>query len=198
MCLFFFKHKTAYELRISDWSSDVCSSDLAVEEDLAEGVAQAAIVFGRIVAVARGEFGGEQRRRHAVLVGGPDRAVAAQEAGARAFLAAQAERTVEQTVGEPLEAHWRLVQLAVEPRGNAVDHAAADHGLAHGGPGAPLRAVAEQVADHRRHVVVRRQQDGLGHDAVTVMLGVAGEGDVRSEENTSELKSLMRISYAVF
>src|SRR3546814_4899759 len=34
MCLYmacvlcFFKHKTAYEMRISDWSSDVCSSDL--------------------------------------------------------------------------------------------------------------------------------------------------------------------------
>src|SRR3546814_11487678 len=31
MCrIFFFKQKTAYEMRISDWSSDVCSSDLAV------------------------------------------------------------------------------------------------------------------------------------------------------------------------
>src|SRR3546814_9807491 len=28
--LFFFKQKTAYEMRISDWSSDVCSSDLVV------------------------------------------------------------------------------------------------------------------------------------------------------------------------
>src|SRR3546814_16754648 len=28
MTVFFFKHKTAYEMRISDWSSDVCSSDL--------------------------------------------------------------------------------------------------------------------------------------------------------------------------
>src|SRR3546814_5486890 len=27
---FFFKQKTAYEMRISDWSSDVCSSDLAI------------------------------------------------------------------------------------------------------------------------------------------------------------------------
>src|SRR3546814_1055920 len=27
---FFFKQKTAYEVRISDWSSDVCSSDLRV------------------------------------------------------------------------------------------------------------------------------------------------------------------------
>src|SRR3546814_6562148 len=30
MCFFFFKQKTAYEMRISDWSSDVCSSDLKV------------------------------------------------------------------------------------------------------------------------------------------------------------------------
>src|SRR3546814_19733811 len=29
--LFFFKQKTAYEMRISDWSSDVCSSDLRRE-----------------------------------------------------------------------------------------------------------------------------------------------------------------------
>src|SRR3546814_16133494 len=28
MCFVFFKQKTAYEMRISDWSSDVCSSDL--------------------------------------------------------------------------------------------------------------------------------------------------------------------------
>src|SRR3546814_9682334 len=31
LCSFFFKQKTAYELRISDWSSDVCSSDLVFE-----------------------------------------------------------------------------------------------------------------------------------------------------------------------
>src|SRR3546814_5427083 len=29
-CVFFFKQKTAYEMLISDWSSDVCSSDLQV------------------------------------------------------------------------------------------------------------------------------------------------------------------------
>src|SRR3546814_3488753 len=31
--VFFFKQKTAYELRISDWSSDVCSSDLVAGRD---------------------------------------------------------------------------------------------------------------------------------------------------------------------
>src|SRR3546814_2388798 len=35
LIFFFFKQKTAYEMRISDWSSDVCSSDL---RDLAVGV----------------------------------------------------------------------------------------------------------------------------------------------------------------
>src|SRR3546814_16456619 len=38
MCLlfFFFKQKTAYEMRISDWSSDVCSSDLTGTLDQVE------------------------------------------------------------------------------------------------------------------------------------------------------------------
>src|SRR3546814_13716042 len=31
--IFFFKQKTAYEMRISDWSSDVCSSDLKRERE---------------------------------------------------------------------------------------------------------------------------------------------------------------------
>src|SRR3546814_16302520 len=32
LCIFFFKQKTAYEMRISDWSSDVGSSDLLAEK----------------------------------------------------------------------------------------------------------------------------------------------------------------------
>src|SRR3546814_7658081 len=34
---FFFKQKTAYEMRISDWSSDVCSSDLPGSASVSEG-----------------------------------------------------------------------------------------------------------------------------------------------------------------
>src|SRR3546814_3041507 len=37
---FFFKQKTAYEMRISDWSSDVCSSDL-MEPPMRDGLAKA-------------------------------------------------------------------------------------------------------------------------------------------------------------
>src|SRR3546814_2219120 len=35
LLFFFFKQKTAYEMRISDWSSDVCSSDLPAAEHVA-------------------------------------------------------------------------------------------------------------------------------------------------------------------
>src|SRR3546814_16676208 len=35
--IFLFKQKTAYEMRISDWSSDVCSSDLYVEDRHEDG-----------------------------------------------------------------------------------------------------------------------------------------------------------------
>src|SRR3546814_9239640 len=52
---FFFKQKTAYEMRISDWSSDVCSSDLCARQF--QCVEKLAESFGlrhdRIVAVGR-------------------------------------------------------------------------------------------------------------------------------------------------
>src|SRR3546814_8358949 len=51
MCIFFFKQKTAYEMRISDWSSDVCSSDLAGAHGLL-GVVGAAPEFGAAAVVA--------------------------------------------------------------------------------------------------------------------------------------------------
>src|SRR3546814_3624690 len=49
-CFCFFKQKTAYEMRISDWSSDVCSSDL--EERL---VGRAG---GRLASVVGGDVAG--------------------------------------------------------------------------------------------------------------------------------------------
>src|SRR3546814_4564833 len=46
VCLFFFfKQKTAYEMRISDWSSDVCSSDLGADR-LTEDVGPASAPVG--------------------------------------------------------------------------------------------------------------------------------------------------------
>src|SRR3546814_1260010 len=46
--MFFFKQKTAYEMRISDWSSDVCSSDLPFEHAKADGTADIEAVLAAI------------------------------------------------------------------------------------------------------------------------------------------------------
>src|SRR3546814_4551065 len=53
---FFFKQKTAYEMRISDWSSDVCSSDLRAElaQQLVRSDPPAAIVHARDTGPATG------------------------------------------------------------------------------------------------------------------------------------------------
>src|SRR3546814_6527229 len=121
MIIFFFKQKTAYEMRISDWSSDVCSSDLPV--GLPEGRAQ-----------SRGVH----------------------EVGA-------------QGAASDAEAHARCLQ-------------AAGYSLAAGG----LRLLAGRRRGQRRH---RLRPRGAGP---------RGGALHRSEEHTSELQSLMRISYAVF
>src|SRR3546814_10790336 len=55
--VFFFKQKTAYEMRISDWSSDVCSSDLTVAENMGYSLRIAGVPkperSERVAAVAR-------------------------------------------------------------------------------------------------------------------------------------------------
>src|SRR3546814_6488481 len=112
---FFFKQKTAYEMRISDWSSDVCSSDL----------------FQHI-------FHGYQAGNSAMF----------------------------------------------------VDH-----------DGQMIAAAAEVVQQHIQAFGFRNEYGGT-HERAQVD-GRIGDGKQevlgqRSEEHTSELQSLMRISYAVF
>src|SRR3546814_4259761 len=61
-CLFFFfKQKTAYEMRISDWSSDVCSSDLRPFE---RADARCLIVCGQIVDEAPSDREGPPAEPH--------------------------------------------------------------------------------------------------------------------------------------
>src|SRR3546814_774050 len=86
--VFFFKQKTAYEMRISDWSSDVCSSDLHLEAaaDRARGTGRDACARApghrprrhrperravRVVLGAGGRAPDEQHRR--LRHGAPDR-----------------------------------------------------------------------------------------------------------------------------
>src|SRR3546814_4286622 len=129
MFVFFFKQKTAYEMRISDWSSDVCSSDLR----------------------------GPARADHA----------------AAAFAHARGDRrSARATSRKLLPGRWRPLRLPAS--------------LAR--PVAALRAHARRAAAVRGRTSAGRRRRA-GRDRLHLR---------RSEEHTSELQSLMRISYAVF
>src|SRR3546814_4429549 len=136
---FFFKQKTAYEMRISDWSSDVCSSDLTEYK--------------------RGEIADFAERVVSLLD------------------AAQV----------PLDAKVGVVVR------NRVLHAAAMLGLiGHGRPLTTIYAIQSPEA-----IGAEIAASGFGAVIADASDWTQPVKD-RSEEHTSELQSLMRISYAVF
>src|SRR3546814_4720113 len=139
--VFFFKQKTAYEMRISDWSSDVCSSDLR-----------------RLLR------GAEGREMH-------------QARGAR--LLRQARDQVGALVLHRVEA----LPAAFMENADEIDH-----GIRFADCGAHQRLVAHVGADRRDRADVAHRFQEQGPRRIAD----------RSEEHTSELQSLMRISYAVF
>src|SRR3546814_7443140 len=131
LCFFCFdKQKTAYEMRISDWSSDVCSPDL-----------------NQI-----GDFFADQRVEH--------HRQHPRHAGLRARI-------------DPFEHRIEPIAPPGPPPLQRIDEREIDQRSVAADP--PRRyAIAQRHANRRRKV------------------------DLRSEEHTSELQSLMRISYAVF
>src|SRR3546814_4728781 len=137
---FFFKQKTAYELRISDWSSDVCSSDLQLAPPRHQQERP------------RRPLPSGQRGVHAEAAGLPAIEHAAQH------LARVAMQVDETRIGEDL-AQQRDAQRVLRRL------------LQHPHPGCRRGRAPFAIAQLRQE---------------------------RSEEHTSELQSLMRISYAVF
>src|SRR3546814_789682 len=100
----FFKHKTAYEMRISDWSSDVCSSDLTA----------------RLVRSAAERFDD-----HDALVDGAERLSyaelgAAVDQAARAFVAAGVEPGDRVAIWAPNVWEWVVALLGLQSAGAAV------------------------------------------------------------------------------
>src|SRR3546814_7841299 len=109
-CFFFFKQKTAYEMRISDWSSDVCSSDLGGPSALK------AYVFPRpcytprprcgaaIADLARGADGpSNRRRRRLARLGAPQPG----QGQAGPFQGAAKTNSEERRVGKGCGRKWR-------------------------------------------------------------------------------------------
>src|SRR3546814_365737 len=176
--LFFFKQKTAYEMRISDWSSDVCSSDL-LDADRARSDHQ--------------QLRRHLRRHHRMAIGPdplPVRLGEGQVArpGTRRdddVLRFEIDRLVALLDGE--------LALGGDP---ALTRDHRDlvllHQAGHARVELPrhLAAALHDLAQIERRLL-HRQPIGLGMRAIMINLR-------RSEEHTSELQSLMRISYAVF
>src|SRR3546814_874274 len=153
--VFFFKQKTAYEMRISDWSSDVCSSDL-------DRLYRQS--WSRPSALLRGQFRSCRGAPHLPAVLGACRrqqrhAVIGVARGVDGF----AVVFLDVGLGTQRGPHRARLQ-------------AAD---AHGGVG----QLGVQHADQRGR--------GVLGEAVAAPVGAA---DARSEEHTSELQSLMRIT----
>src|SRR3546814_4784680 len=160
LCLcvfFFFKQKTAYEMRISDWSSDVCSSDLRSDPPPALALR-----------VRREHARREHTRWWPVQVAA----------------AAMAALLIANGAGSLVNGAWVAENLGEQHS----PHAFAEGGLA-------LIAVGIAVAAG----ALRRAWLPVSV-AAGVPLGIAFgiRGIHRSEEHTSELQSLMRISYAFF
>src|SRR3546814_3276557 len=148
-------------MRISDWSSDVCSSDLLV---LLHQVAQARHQRGQQwVRLGAEVAANQQRLLELVQVGtsgiGDGVKVALGEVDARPAHLLQPDIRHQQVGGE---------QAGPQPPPEMPAVAAL---------GRPPRALPRVDVEHQEH---------------------AEDAEVRSEEHTSELQSLMRISYAAF
>src|SRR3546814_10046725 len=65
VCLFFFffKQKTAYEMRISDWSSDVCSSDLSARAGEQSTTSRQPAIFAGTPSISAVEGSRSEERR---------------------------------------------------------------------------------------------------------------------------------------
>src|SRR3546814_8126476 len=163
MFFFFFKQKTAYELRISDWSSDVCSSDLVGQQDAGElavpGPAELQLEIDQPDADP-----GEKARKEVV---DPNRQV---REVVQFFLARPAE------AGDVLVRNQRIAQRVVLVI-IFKDGAREDGAFLHAQPLA--QRTGRDIAD----------DDFKRND-----LHLPDKLLARSEEHTSELQSLMRIS----
>src|SRR3546814_1766154 len=73
MNIFFFKQKTAYEMRISDWSSDVCSSDLPDRYGRLAGQDAHLVPYGRTVGMESSDHSPRSRSYCAHVEAAPPR-----------------------------------------------------------------------------------------------------------------------------
>src|SRR3546814_18946987 len=131
--MFFFKHKTAYEMRISDWSSDVCSSDLgrATGVVIRRGRARETLRAAGGVILSAGAFNSPQilmlsgigpaahLRDHGIAVVADRAGVGANLQDHIDYVSSWATRSTA-PFGDSIGGTWRMVKAIVEPRPTAT------------------------------------------------------------------------------
>src|SRR3546814_2501852 len=180
LIVFFFKQKTAYEMRISDWSSDVCSSDL-------DGISQLLVSIKFQFELASHVLEKGQENGLGFLKNATDRL--GEAIGAIRSISHDLRSSLLDTLGLTAA----IGQLAAEFQqrsGLEVSYKSNefDCRLENGAPVSLFRIAQEALTNIERHA---------GAKSVGITLFGSGES-LRSEEHTSELQSLMRSSYAVF
>ena len=147
------------------------------------------VVLSWVAARARRDFRRQQAEDDPILVGRPHRAVALHEGRAGALFADKAEVAADEAVDEPFEADRHFHQLAAEPLRHAVDDGGRNHRLADRRLRGPFRAMAEQIVDRGRQIMVRVHQPARArHDTVPVGVGIVGEGHVEFRLQIDQLR----------
>src|SRR6185312_11214870 len=150
-----------------------------VIDRLAEFTDQPAVQFTGVLSGPGCDLGRKKSGNDPVLICRPDAAVLSEKRGAGAFFTDKSQRPVDQSVDKPLKADRHFVQPPFQTGRHAIDDAAAYEGFTHCSLRTPTGAVAEQVVDANREIVIRRQQSRTGgNDAMPVVIGVAGDGDI--------------------
>src|SRR3546814_6466665 len=184
---FFFKQKTAYEMRISDWSSDVCSSDLPRSATASPpGSAESG---PRWRALAKAPASDERRRTarpsrrlQNTWVKTPWRASATMS-GAYVWIGSEWAGS-EVLVRNTANTYWYP-----ERSGSATQATRLGYSQSRHTEGAPPKRCALRLAP-------LLGDEGLLAGRLRALTPTAHQA--RSEEHTSEHQSLMRTSYAVF
>src|SRR3546814_10466986 len=171
---YFFKQKTAFEMRISDWSSYVCSSDLGplVEADI---IGFVCIDLAHCPGLAG--LAGQNRLDSSIIVkrSSDDEAVALGAQAHRNRLGGGLDQVVRVADHDAVDLHRALVELA---------------------PRLLVRAREAEFAQRVEDAKPLRRRRDLRQVAADLPFFKGFRG--RSEEDTSALQSLMRISFAVF
>src|SRR3546814_329072 len=223
--VFFFKQKTAYEMRISDWSSDVCSSDLHREVDVARQRREVACLDGYrlrqgAVAMPVGEaehsLSYRQSRRAVAesgdhsgqLVAGDRRCSVTAEAIGPGRGPRHLSRDESRRMNLNDDVVYRCLRLGpLHQRHPGRSRSLVRHHdrlhrnclLGHMLLSGSYRSAGLPFPIRRKHTF----HNG-GDTAATVLTAIRTSrrgttfSNSRSEEHTSELQSLMRNSYAVF